>query len=71
MNDMISVRVRILNLQQRAHPLDDLQGWTEKVHGMAPATETKFFGQLDDSGLEPRPGSASSRVPGRRRWRLR
>src|SRR4029453_11192163 len=26
-----------------------------KVHGMAPTTETKFFGQLDDGGLEPEP----------------
>jgi hypothetical protein len=54
MNDL-GVRARILNLRQCAHPLDDLQGWTEKVHGMAPATETKFFGLLDDGGLEPEP----------------
>jgi hypothetical protein len=49
------VRARILNLRQHAHPLDDLQGWTEKIHGMPPTTETKFFGPLDDGGLEPEP----------------
>jgi hypothetical protein len=56
MNDMISVCVPaswtrgsalIHSMICRADP--------KKVHGVAPATETEFFGLLDNGGLEPKP----------------
>jgi hypothetical protein len=53
-NDL-GVRTRIHNLWQGAHPFDDLQSWTEKVYGMAPTADTKFFGPLHNGRLKSKP----------------
>jgi hypothetical protein len=54
-NDLVT-GASVSNLRQRTHPLDDLQGWAEKINGVSATAETKLFCPLHDSRLKTEPG---------------